>query len=369
MTSSTSESRSRSNRRSPAKKAADEGEAKGTGAAGPASADASPSRRPASPKGAPPVPAGQPEDSKEKTSRAGRSKASGARKSWRNDGDKGTWTCPDCHRVILDHPAGKDQHKVSAYHLSYLLWNAGCFSTVQMCDEYAKEWSQAPDRFQIRGKRFCQIKPPPAYWDRVAEERSRRALEGARAAEHGERRRHRSCESRSKDRGRRRDRRSRSVSAEKSRLRSREAVKAARSRSKDRRERGRRRRSSSSKETVELEDEPSRKSKSVVAATASAKPGSATEKARPPASKEAGKVKEAAQSSDYEYDDDSSPADCEKKIAADKKKPLVAVKSAAKAKAGSGAVAAAQAAGPDRQVLLMNSLLKTAMETAASLPQ
>ena len=110
--STTCSSRGRSNRRSPAKKAAEED--------APASADAPASKvAPKSPDGPPPARPVNTEDYSEKNKKPGRSKASGARKTWRQDGNTGTWTCPDCHRVILDHPAGIDQHKASAYHLSY----------------------------------------------------------------------------------------------------------------------------------------------------------------------------------------------------------------------------------------------------------
>lgn len=324
-----------------------------------------------------------------KSKKDAKHKPGGARKNWhRKDGDDDTWTCPDCNRVIKDHPASKDQHRVSAHCFAHRLWNAHAFSTWPLCEQYGKEWASGPDRFEIRGSRFCQVKPPPEYWLR---QRSPPPPPPVRRGTHdaGYRStRNRGRESLSEERRRSRRERSRSRSA-RHRLRSRGSARAVRcARSADRRRREKRRQSSDSdsKETVVVDDEEQElrphRSKTVVPSTASkgnrgaAKTDKSQQKetskkprlsssgkdgnSEAKVSKSSGK---ADKDSSDEYTYTSSPEE-------EQKKPLVAAKSAAvpAAKAGGTAPAGVAKAAQkdfDRRLEYMNSLLKTAMETAA----
>eukprot|EP00435_Cladocopium_sp_Y103_P016906 s1875_g4.t1 len=280
-------------------------------------------------------------------------KPGGARKNWRRkDGDDDTWTCPDCHRVIKDQPCSKDQNRVSAYCFSFRLWNAHAFgSDWAACEEYGKKWAAEPDRYDIRGGKFCQVKPPASYWKQP---RTPPGRPPPRDDYGREKTRNRPRSSRSRERRGRRDR-SRSRS-NRHRLRSRDAVRSARSADRARTEK-RRKREPDSDESVEVEEEDEKPrpsgSKSAAAATASKgkAPVAKTEKsqrkeAEKKVAKSSGKDGKSAaekthkssekaakkESSEDEYTYTSSPEE-------DKKKPLVAAKSAAKSAAKAGAAA------------------------------
>ena len=135
----------RDDRRGPAgpeEKAAGEGVDAASGLAADAAGPEAPKEKPS-----------EEDDQKDATkpAREASHKPGGARKNWhRKDGDDDTWTCPDCKRVIKNHPASKDQHRVSAYCFSHRLWNAHAFDDWSLCEKYGKEWAAGPDRYGMR---------------------------------------------------------------------------------------------------------------------------------------------------------------------------------------------------------------------------
>ena len=371
-------------------------------------------------------------------------KPGGARKNLRKAGDPDTWECPDCYRVIADNEASKDQHRVSAYCFARRLWNVGAFyGDWPTCEKYGKEWANDPEAYELRGCHFYQVKAPKAYLERprspgqpasgyygygygsgrhyernrrrggrseerrgAAGSRSRSArcrLRSRRAENEGSTRSadrgrdHRSGRSadrgrdqrsaRSADRGRdhrsgrsaergRKDRSGRSADRGK---KDRSAGSADRGRkdksirSADRKRKEKRAARSESMESVELEEAKPRKSKPAAAPVSTRPSVSGKEKKEKTKAAEAVKqnvkeqprsdeVKEEASSDSYTYT--SSPEDKPQK-----KQPPVAAKAAA-AKAG-GVLPAAKAAAhaSDGRLAMMNSLLKTAMETAMKLPE
>ena len=57
----------------------------------------------------------------------------GAVRHRRQDGEVGTWTCPDCRRVISDCPTSRDQHMTGVYHSASLLRNEGFHRDFSKC--------------------------------------------------------------------------------------------------------------------------------------------------------------------------------------------------------------------------------------------
>lgn len=392
MVSSSSRSRSRSDRRGPTpEKASEDAEPK---ASADAAAVASAPEGAVEPKTATkPAEAAAPAQPSYSQSR----KPGGARKNLRKAGDAGTWECPDCYRVIQDNESSKDQHRVSAYCFSRRLRKVGAFyGDWATCEKYGKEWANDPDAYELRGCHFYQVRAPKAYLERPRSPPAHRAGDygtGGRYEPRYERNRHR--EGRSAERRRRA--RSRSATL---RLRSKSGDKKHRGRkdkakrSADRKEedraprsadrrgrdkgarsaerRGKERRAarSDSDEFVTVEDEEDEgKYRSKPAAAAAAKRPNVSgkeKKEKPQAAESSGKrakcpevEKKDASSDEYTYT--SSPEDQQKNPKA------VAAKSAAKAGAAAPPAKPAAANPADRKLAMLNSLLKTAMETAANL--
>ena len=86
---------------------------------------------PPEPEGEPPKPATQTAPSASRARRAG----GGAVRHRRQDGEAGTWTCPDCRRVISDCPTARDQHINGTYHRASLLWNEGFHKDFGQCQQ------------------------------------------------------------------------------------------------------------------------------------------------------------------------------------------------------------------------------------------
>jgi hypothetical protein len=171
MVSSSSRSRSRSDRRGPSpKKASEDVEAK-------ASADASAPEGAVEPKtSTKPAEAAAEAGTPAQPSYSQSRRPGGARKNVRKAGDAGTWECPDCYRVIQDNESSKDQHRVSAYCFSRRLWKVGAFyGDWPTCEKYGKEWANDPDAYELRGCHFYQVKAPKAYLERPRSPPAQRA--------------------------------------------------------------------------------------------------------------------------------------------------------------------------------------------------
>lgn len=162
------------------------------------------------------------QEEKAKHARQASRKPGGARKNWqRRDGDSDTWTCPDCRRIIKNLQSSKDQHRVSAYCLSYRLWTAHCFEDWQTCKKYGEQWAEYPEGYEIRGQRFYQVKAPKGYRQHRPREPTVPPQRRSHEDRGREETRRRSSRSRSRQHARSRSKRHR--------LRSREAVRAERS--------------------------------------------------------------------------------------------------------------------------------------------
>ena len=403
VSSSSTRSRSRSDRRGPSEPAADSvAKPSEDGAAAPEGVDGETTSEKAVAAVRTEKHASQPADDRTQPRPSQSRKPGGARKNWRKAGDPDTWECPDCLRVIADNEASKDQHRVSAYCFARRLWKVGAFyGDWPTCEKYGKEWANDPEAYELRGCHFYQVKAPKAYLERPRSpgqpasgcygyghgrhyERNRRR--GGRSEERRgaavSRSRSKRCRLRSRgadkqgstrsaDRGRedrlgrsadrgRKDRSGRSADRGRKDRSGRSADRGRKDRSgrsADRKGKEKRATRSESEETVEVEEEKPRKSKPAGAASASGK-----DKKEKPKAAEAvkHKVKEEASSDEYTYT--SSPEDKPQK-----KQPPVAAKAAAKA---GGVLPAAKAAvhPSEGRLAMMNSLLKTAMETAAKLP-
>ena len=407
VSSSSTRSRSRSDRRGPSEPAADSvAKPSEDVAAAPEGVDGEKTSE--KPVAAVPTEkhASKPADDRKQPHPSQSRKPGGARKNLRKAGDPDTWECPDCFRVIADNEASKDQHRVSAYCFARRLWKVGAFyGDWPTCEKYGKEWANDPEAYELRGCHFYQVKAPKAYLERPRSpgqpasgyygygygsgrhyERNRRR--GGRSEERrgaaGSRSRSERCRlrprgadkegsTRSADRGRK-DRSGRSADRGRKARSARSADRGRKdksTRSADRKGKEKRATRSESEETVEVEEEKLRKSKPAAAAAAPRPSASGKEKKEKPKAAEAvkqngkeksrsDKVKEEASSDEYTYM--SSPEDKPQK-----KQPPVAAKAAAKA---GGVLPAAKAAAhpSEGRLAMMNSLLKTAMETAAKLP-
>ena len=419
VSSSSTRSRSRSDRRGPSEPAADSvAKPSEDVAAAPEGVDGEKTSE--KPVAAVPTEkhASKPADDRKQPHPSQSRKPGGARKNLRKAGDPDTWECPDCFRVIADNEASKDQHRVSAYCFARRLWKVGAFyGDWPTCEKYGKEWANDPEAYELRGCHFYQVKAPKAYLERPRSpgqpasgyygygygsgrhyERNRRR--GGRSEERrgaaGSRSRSERCRllsrggdkegsTRSADRGRkdrsgrsadrgRKDRSARSADRGRKARSARSADSGRKdksTRSADRKGKEKRATRSESEETVEVEEEKLRKSKPAAAAAAPRPSASGKEKKEKPKAAEAvkqngkeksrsDKVKEEASSDEYTYT--SSPEEKPQK-----KQPPVAAKAAAKA---GGVLPAAKAAAhpSEGRLVMMNSLLKTAMETAAKLP-
>ena len=407
VSSSSTRSRSRSDRRGPSEPAADSvAKPSEDVAAAPEGVDGEKTSE--KPVAAVPTEkhASKPADDRKQPHPSQSRKPGGARKNLRKAGDPDTWECPDCFRVIADNEASKDQHRVSAYCFARRLWKVGAFyGDWPTCEKYGKEWANDPEAYELRGCHFYQVKAPKAYLERPRSpgqpasgyygygygsgrhyERNRRR--GGRSEERrgaaGSRSRSERCRllsrggdkegsTRSADRGRK-DRSGRSADRGRKARSARSADRGRKdksTRSADRKGKEKRATRSESEETVEVEEEKLRKSKPAAAAAAPRPSASGKEKKEKPKAAEAvkqngkeksrsDKVKEEASSDEYTYT--SSPEEKPQK-----KQPPVAAKAAAKA---GGVLPAAKAAAhpSEGRLAMMNSLLKTAMETAAKLP-
>ena len=372
---SSSKSRSRSNRRSPDRRASPP-KGKGTEeeeepkAAAPECAEVSRAERRAS-------------QSKVRTS--------GAVQNRRKQGDRGTWTCHECRRTIADNDCSKKQHWYSLHCRASRLYNRGCHDgNWEACKRQieremkAEAWDDEESNVRLRSKQRSRgAEPPPEPKNppraSVAKEHPRtRASRTARTSRSRQRRRASDREApasrRRSHRSRSRHRRGRDVS----RRRSHSRVKDV---------------SAPDKDFVEVTVK-----KYVPRHRATATGMEAVTRTVPPKeaqeSSSTGKVaqlklekpKEEADDSDYTYEYESSTPEAtavEKEVAKEepgakpsgKKVPLVAVPgnnaalsapAAPKAGVATGRPAASDAepaAGVEFRNM-MTDLLKTAMETA-----
>ena len=422
MVSSSSRSRSRSDRRGPSpKKASEDVEAK-------ASADASAPEGAVEPKtSTKPAEAAAEAGTPAQPSYSQSRRPGEARKNVRKAGDAGTWECPDCYRVIQDNESSKDQHRVSAYCFSRRLWKVGAFyvpiaigsfkttSRAKTSTEsrhiafpgvsgklgpsmgigprvksMARSGQTIRTRTSCAAATFYQVKAPKAYLERPRSPPAQRAGDygtggrydrnrhrEARSAERSRPERGRSARLRLRSKSGDKKHRGRKDRAKRSADR-REEDRAARSADRRGRDRGarsadprgkeKRAARSDSEESVTVEDEEKHRSKP--AAAAAAKRPSVSGKEKKEKTEGCGEFlakrakcpeEEKKEASSDEYTYTSSPEDQQKNPKA------VAAKSAAKAGAAAPAAKPAAANPADSKLAMMNSLLKTAMETAAKL--
>ena len=146
VSSSSTRSRSRSDRRGPSEPAADSvAKPSEDVAAAPEGVDGEKTSE--KPVAAVPTEkhASKPADDRKQPHPSQSRKPGGARKNLRKAGDPDTWECPDCFRVIADNEASKDQHRVSAYCFARRLWKVGAFyGDWPTCEKYGKEWANDP---------------------------------------------------------------------------------------------------------------------------------------------------------------------------------------------------------------------------------
>ena len=364
---SSSESRSRSARRSPDRRG---GETSGR------PEDVYRGRMPPpEPEGEPPKPATQTAPSASRARRAG----GGAVRHRRQDGEAGTWTCPDCRRVISDCPTARDQHINGTYHRASLLWNEGFHKDFGQCQQEVLrrlDW-EAQERKrekQLRLASRARSSSPQKRRKSVSRERKK-----DRSSRRRERRSDRESRRRNRSTGRRARKHRECEAADKEnqlRERSESKRRHGQEREKPRQSQGRPRSSAATEPAYEVVRVTVKEEKRVTAS------GAKDQKEAEPESSEYTYEYESA-SPKMETDDakkGKAAVGAQAQTAAVKKEQELktAAKMAPVAKAGAAEMKTADApasagdqvgsgGAQDRRARMFNELLKTAMETAANL--
>ena len=370
MTSS-SESRSRSARRSPSRR--DEGEAK---ASKPEKSEA-PSTAPESKEGEKPgrwdewntwVPETEEtkKESSEHKARAARTRSAGggAVRNRRAAGTPGTFQCPDCYRVIQDNRTSREQHRDSRHCRAHRLHKRG-YGSMEQClqladHEISKQWQKwsAGQSVRLTEKPNEPKGPPPKrqLWHGPESSRCERQPRETRYHEEDYRR-----ERRSPEQDYRRERRSPDRNRRSSRNAKRDHEESRRA---DRRKK--------TEKAPHARAEDARKS----SRSAGAKEGKEKDTRRRETKRDEGE--ETHGSSDYTYTyDESSSAEESKDLTQKKSASASATKAASEEPCGKkpeksrpvvgqSAPSPARPKGKDQEnrVAMFNSLLRTAMETA-----
>ena len=374
---SSSEERSRSGRRSPERRSrtrsrresAEDAEPKEDGA----TSDRKTEKREEDHKGRPE------QDSWSKASQSKRSKArgGGVRKNQRYPGQPGTWTCPDCERIVDKNDVSVRQHRRSSYCVRWQLWNGRVETDWKRCIEMGDRVQADPDLEVHNGQVWRRRHDPP-----------KSPLRRRPTAECHEE------ETRGRSRSKEKERRSVSRGGRNRRLRLRE-----RSESHDRRRRPTSRggREGAKRETEApaakrgRDDSVSKKHTAVAAEDSKqAKKQQESSKVKKPEGKEPASTEESKapakkdeDCSSYSYYSSSSDGpEAEGDVPAESAKPAVAAPSQPKESSKASTASAAQkkktaeaAAAPQgssaaatdthaRHMAMMNSLMKTAMQTA-----
>ena len=287
-----------------------------------------------------------------------RAPGGGARKNWRPEGTPGTWTCPDCKRTVNDNLCSKEQHRRSPWCLTMQLWNHGPDKPWDFCvtagKKIARDATLEVRKGIVREVGQPSSSPSPARRD-SARCRPRSPSRETVAAED---------ERQERFRGREDQRvrlRSHSVSCRRRRTPS-------------------RRRQTPSCVRLPRRDAAARKGdrrreeKASAPSSQAAKKAVRQDKACPPQSKTAATADQQKEesSSSYYYSSEEDPGASQPSAPAKVQKPQAQNSKAVPVKAKAGVAASAPVAADEsgtqhrQQLELLNSLLKTAMETAAS---